>query len=381
MKKKILIMAGYYLPSVKGGGPIQSIKNLIDNLGGAIDFYVLAADRDLGDEKPFNNIIVDEWTEVNNAKIYYTDMKLLNIKKLKKIVEMEKFDCLYLNSFFSYRDSIMLIILNKLNMLPNIKIILAPRGQFSSGALGMKSFKKNIFIKISKLLRLYNNVMWHATTEFERNDIKKEFGENIKVQIANNLTKKHTNTQLNKFINKEENTLKLVYIARIHPMKNLLQTLEILQKNDGNIEFSIYGPIEDPQYWQKCQILISNMRKNIKISYYGAISNNQVDEIYRQNHVSILLTLGENFGHSIAEALIGGCPVIISDRTPWKDLSDYGVGYDIPLDKAESIKKALDYYTRMSELEYNKYSEKAFEYARRNSNTEEHIKAYYELFG
>ena len=67
-------MSGYYFPSVKGGGPIQSIRNLVDNFGDKIDIYILAADRDLGDEKPFANIVVDKWTEVENATIFYTDM-------------------------------------------------------------------------------------------------------------------------------------------------------------------------------------------------------------------------------------------------------------------------------------------------------------------
>jgi len=87
MKKKVLIMAGYYLPSVKGGGPIQSIKNLVDNLGDSVEFYILAADRDLGDEKPFNDIIVGKWTKVDKAQVYYADMRLLNWRKIKSIID------------------------------------------------------------------------------------------------------------------------------------------------------------------------------------------------------------------------------------------------------------------------------------------------------
>ena len=31
MTPKVLVLSEHYIPSVKGGGPIQSIKNLVDN--------------------------------------------------------------------------------------------------------------------------------------------------------------------------------------------------------------------------------------------------------------------------------------------------------------------------------------------------------------
>jgi glycosyltransferase involved in cell wall biosynthesis len=380
MKKKILIMAGYYLPSVKGGGPIRSIRNLVDNLGDSVDFYILAADRDLGDEKPFNDIIVDKWTKVYKAQVYYTDMHLLNWRKVKSIIDDIDCDILYLNSFFAFKDSIIPILLQKINAITNIKIIIAPRGQFSKGALGLKSWKKKIFVKTAKLIDLYKNVEWHATTLYEKEDIQSVFGRDIRVYTANNMTKNYGDLHLDKTLEKKAGILKLVYIARIHPMKNLLQALEILQKIKGNIEFNIYGPIEDKPYWEKCQNTISQMRENIKVNYYGPISNEKVNDIYQQNHVAILLTLGENFGHSIAEALIGGCPVIISDKTPWKSLEKYNAGYDLALNNEDSLIDAINHYIEMDHHDYKKNSMSAFEYARRKSNTVENINEYYKMF-
>lgn len=380
MKKKVLIMSGYYFPSVKGGGPIQSIRNLVDNFGDKIDIYILAADRDLGDEKPFANIVVDKWTEVENATIFYTDMNFVNWKKIKKIIEGINCDILYLNSFFSFKDSIIPVLLYKTKAISNDQIILAPRGQFSKGALGLKSWKKKAFVEIAKLLNLYKNINWHATTEIERKDIERIFGKDISVISANNLTPNHKNKKFEKILNKHEGELKLVYIARIHPMKNLLQLLEILQKVRGAIEFNIYGPIEDKSYWNKCQNVIMNMNENVKIKYLGQIPNEKVNEVYQEHHVAILLTLGENFGHSIAEALIGGCPVIISDRTPWRNLKKYSAGYDISLDNEEYLISAIEYYVEMNNLDYKSNSMSAFDYAKKNSNTEENINSYSKMF-
>ena len=69
MKQKVMIFTGYYLPGVKGGGPIQSIKNLVNNLSDIFDFYIVTSDRDLGDTEPYSNIKVDEWNQISNTMV------------------------------------------------------------------------------------------------------------------------------------------------------------------------------------------------------------------------------------------------------------------------------------------------------------------------
>src|SRR5690625_2299439 len=131
MKKKVLIMAGYYYPSVKGGGPIQSIKNLVDNLSGKIDFYIVAADRDLGDNHPFKKVKTNDWVKVGNAKVFYTNIANLTWKKTKRLINSIKYDVLYLNSFFSYKFSFIPSFFRKTKQISNKPIVIAPRGQFS----------------------------------------------------------------------------------------------------------------------------------------------------------------------------------------------------------------------------------------------------------
>ncbi|MEL7568480.1 MAG: glycosyltransferase, partial [Clostridiaceae bacterium] len=341
MKKRVLIITSYYHPSVKGGGPIRSLKNLVDNLSDKIDFYIITGDRDLGDSKPFDSVETESWAQVESAKVYYTDKIRLNWKKYIQLIDSVNCDVIYINSFFSYRCSIILILLNKIGKLSGKKMILAPRGELSEGALGLKNFKKKLYIQMAKRLKLYDDVKWHSTTEYEMKDIKNVFGERIVVDVASNLTADYQHIEYSKLITKYPGELILVYVSRIHPMKNLLQVLEIIKKLDGQVVFNIFGPIEDKQYWEKCNQIILNMPRNIKVHYNGLIQNDKLQELYKKQHYFILLTLGENFGHAIAEALIGGCPVVISDRTPWRNLENYLVGWDIPLEKKDEILEVL----------------------------------------
>ena len=77
-----------------------------------------------------------------------------------------------------------------------------------------------------------------------------------------------------------------------------------------------------------------------------------------KNHLFFLPTLGENFGHIILEAFCAGCPVLISDQTPWRDLEEKGVGWNLPLDQPELFREVLQRFAGMENAEYIKWSKK-----------------------
>jgi len=380
MKKKVLIMTGYYVPAVKAGGPIQSIKNLVDNLSDKIDFYIVTSDRDLGDNEPFNNIKVDTWIKVGKANVFYTDPSKLTWKKIKSIINSIDYDVLYLNSFFSYKFSIVPVILKKMKKIPNRRVVLAPRGEFFAGALGYKKFKKQAFIFLSKLVGLYNDVVWHGTTQSEKQKIEKIFGENINIIVANNLTVSCDNLIYDKKISKNKGELKVVFISRIHPTKNLKKAIEFLKNIEGKIEFNIYGPLEDKKYWAECLEIINSLPSNIKVEYRYIVPHDKVIEIFKEHHIFLFPTLGENFGHVIVEALIGGCPVIISDQTPWRNLERVHAGWDISLKDEKKFIDVIQYCVDLNNEEYKFLSKKAFKFGKRVANVKREVNNYYKLF-
>jgi glycosyltransferase involved in cell wall biosynthesis len=373
-------MAGYYLPSIKGGGPIQSIKNMVDNLSDKIDFYVVAADRDLGDDRPFPNIKTEEWLNVGNAKVFYVNPSQLTWKKTTEIISSINYDVMYLNSFFSYKFSIVPIILNKCGKLSSKPIVLAPRGQFSQGALSLKSKKKYLYIRTAKIINLYKDIIWHATAEIEKKDIEYIFGMRECIRVANNLTASYNELIYEKKIDKLAGELKIAFISRIHPKKNLKKALEFLKNVNGKIEFNIYGPLEDKVYWTECEKVIDNLSESISVSYKGIANHDSVIDIFKSHHVFLFPTLGENFGHVISEGLIGGCPVIISDQTPWRDLERVKAGWDIKLNEESKFQEILQLCTDLSQSQYNLMSKAAFEYGKLKSNIKEDISKTYDLF-
>lgn len=380
MNTKVLLFTTYYTPAVKGGGPIQSIKNIVENLSNQLSFYIITSDRDLGDEHPYKNVKSNVWTRVGKANVYYVDKKSINLRMLIHSIKNIDYDVIYLNSFFSYRDSILPILVNKLYGKPTKQIIIAPRGEFSEGALSLKRGKKRVYLHLAKILGIYKKIKWHATAEEEKKDIISIIGEKANVVIASNLTADYTKLNYYDGKNKAIGELKIIFLSRLHPKKNLKKAIEFLNKVKGEICLSIYGPIEDNMYWNECENMIKKLPSNIRVEYKGIIAHNDISGVFQKNHIFLLPTLGENFGHVISEALVGGCPIIISDKTPWVNLESERVGFDIPLKNEDEFVNAIQKFVDMDKQEYLIYSKNAFEYGIKMSKLEENIQLTYSIF-
>ncbi len=107
--------------------------------------------------------------------------------------------------------------------------------------------------------------------------------------------------------------------------------MERLEGIQGKVELTIAGPIEDANYWQECMDTLSQ-QPNIEFSQVGSVPHSAIHDLLSKHHIFAPPTLGENFGHAIIEAFDAGLGVLISDRTPWRNLERYGAGWDISLE-------------------------------------------------
>lgn len=332
--RKIIIFCAFYLPGFKGGGPIRTVANMIDQLGDEIHFSLFTSDRDLGESTPYPSILPDAWQRVGKANVFYSSPEIDWFFILWKNIANFQGDALHLNSFFSFRFSILPLLFWRIKQSSK-PIILGARGEFSQGALAIKAPKKNIFIKLSKVLGLHNNIIWHASTDHEALDIRRVMGEKTNIRLAIDIAKPGTDVHLSPRAAKDP--LRIVFISRISPKKNLLGAIEILQKVKKHVIFDVYGPTEDELYWAECRRSAESLPDNVRFSYCGSLLPNAVLSKLTQYDLFFFPTLGENFGHVIAEAFSAGLPVLVSNATPWRDLSKQSIGWDIPLDQPEKF--------------------------------------------
>jgi len=374
---KILVLIEYYKPGYKAGGPLQSLANIINNFP-QHEFKILTKDRDLGDQIPYPHLKKNQWLEEDNSKIKYLSPPLVSFQEIYRNLKKTNYDLLYLNSFFSLFFSIWPIFLHKLRLIKPPKIIIAPRGEFSPKVLKLKKTKKLLFIFMVRLLKLYKGVTWHVSSDYEKKDLIKFMGSNNKTIIAPNLP----------FINKENffireknrGELKIIFLSRILPNKNLDFAIELINNLKDKVIFDIYGPLEDYKYWKTCLKKIKSSPQNIKISYQKPLLHEELVSTFNKYHLFLFPSLGENFGHVIFEALSTGCPVLISDKTFWRNLEDKKIGWDIPLKNKTKFHSILQTLINLDKNEYLKISKNAYQFAKNYSKNNQILEKYNYLF-
>lgn len=344
----LLTFAGHYLPGFKAGGPIRTLANLVECLGDAFDIRIVTADRDLGDDRPFPGVTVDRWTKLDGARVYYRSHGASAWERMLSTPEARRPDILYLNGFFGIHSSILPLIERQRGRLDPAPVILAPRGEFAAAALGIKTVKKRAFLGAARWTGLHHKVTFQASSEHEAADIRRALGA-VPICVAADLSRRSTLSGLSLLRRNPGDPFRLVLLARVSPMKNLLGAIEIVSRL-GNllVEFDIYGTLEDTDYWRRCEAAIAALRPNIRVAYKGPVQPEDVETVLSGYDAFLLPTLGENYGHVIREALSAGLPVLISDRTPWRGLEARGAGADLPLDDLDAFAQRIRDWAALS---------------------------------
>ncbi|MEY4293066.1 MAG: hypothetical protein RIQ61_1464 [Bacteroidota bacterium] len=361
MKPEVLIFIDWYLPAFKAGGPIQSVANLVAHLGSDLNISIVTSDRDLGDSAAMPGLELNQWIEKDKHRIIYLVPEQQTAMIFRAIFKEKSYDYVYLNSLFSV----------KFTLLPiweachfNCQIILAPRGMLGLGALNIKKAKKKLFLLTLRVSGYSKKICWHATSEPEVQEIKKNVGENVAIKLASNFSAINSVSFRNK--EKRSNSLNLFFLARIAEKKNLKDAIKFLKELNAEIKvkFTIIGPIGEEIYWKECQEFISQLPASITVDYVGPIPNKRLSGYLAEQHFLLLPTFHENFGHVFIESWINGCPVIISDQTPWRNLEEKGIGWDISLADASKFIEAIEKAASLSQEAYSRMSKAAFDFAK-----------------
>ena len=415
--KKILIFIDWFVPGYKAGGPISSNANLIEHLKDDYEFYVLTRDTDYCETTPYPNVISNAWNTLpNGAKVYYLSTRKLGIQQLIRVCKTIEFDMVYVNGIYSVYFSLFPLLYFK--YFTQKKVVVAARGMLSDHTFSSKKGKKRLFYTLAKHLGLYNKITFHATNDNEASQIRKNVGFKGAINVAPNLPPQihdaGSRTRL-----KIPGEVKLISIARISPEKNTLFALEVLEKwssvdsrqsteNGAAIIFDLYGTIYNEPYWLECQQIIRRLPSNITVNFCGSLEKERVQATLKEYDFLFMPSQGENFGHSIIESLLAGCPVIISDRTPWSNLnieerqqttdnrqqkaedrpltsdllssSNTSVGWDVPLEKPELFVQIIGQCCLMGEKEYGQMSSNASAFAKQVSMNDAVRKATIKLF-
>ena len=432
--EKIFILIPWFHPAYKAGGPIQSIVNMVKELtvgsgqwavgssqltvgSGEFSFNIFTSNKDL--DGGVLEVACDQWisgqwimpapytkgytgdNEVmpalmtkgssgDNAKtrIWYSSSNDI-LPVLKREIKEQKPDHFFVVGLYDWNYNFKPLLFTK-----GVNKIISVRGMLHPEALAQKPFKKKIYLWLWKLLGWHKKHLFHATDDVEAGYIKKVFGSSARVAVAGNFPLLHECLPMPA---KQRGVLKLVSVALISPMKNYALVLMALQavgsrlpiaigmavgsSQLASIEYNIYGPIKDGNYWEECKKLIRVMPPHIVINYHGAAPPDDIKKALAANHVFILPSKSENYGHSIIEALSAGRPVITSQGTPWNRLSDAKAGINVDVGDISQLVDAIDRFVQMDQAEMEEWSREANTYAVNAVDVEAIKEQYRKLFG
>jgi glycosyltransferase involved in cell wall biosynthesis len=364
----VLTFTRYFAPGYKAGGPVRTLDNLVEFLGSDVDFYIVTTDRDMGDLSPYSGVLPLEWTAYKNAYVYYMSPGMIDVSRLAEIIRSVKPDMIYLNSFFDERFTQRVLIGRRLKSFDDPETVVAPRGEFSKGALSIKYFKKRLYIAGARILGLYRGITWQATTEREAQEIRAAFSpaRHQRIEVVGNLAMPKLSWLGNRKrdrgrVSQEE--LRVCFLSRVSPKKNLEFALRALAAVRCKVKFSIYGPVEVEAYFARCKRWVEYLPSNVEVEFVGPIPNDEVRCRLSQHDVFLFPTRGENYGHVIVEALASGLFTIISDQTPWGNLDQAGVGIALPLSDVTRYTEVVETCAQWPESKWSDVRKKAVSYA------------------
>jgi glycosyltransferase involved in cell wall biosynthesis len=361
---RVLAISDYYLPGFRGGS-FRALATIVDRMGERYDFRIVTGDRDVGQAEPYAGIDPDGWNVVGRARVRYLRPAERTASTLRRVVREIRPDLLFVFSLFSPL-TIRLLLLRRLGRLDRVPVLLAPEGEFSPGALAQKRWKKRVFLLAARVAGLYRHLSWKATSDLEVQDIRRAMGPAARVFLAPSLPPRLPAGPASAPppLAKAPGRVRLVYLSRVTPKKNLCFVIEELAALRGAITLDVVGPIEDERYWAACLDRVKTLAAGVEVRYLGDVPHERVFDEIAARHFMVLPTLGENFGFAIYEALAVGRPIVVSDRTPWRDLARTGAGWDLPLDDRVAWRQALQRSVDMDDAEYQRMSRAAWMHAR-----------------
>ena len=338
---KILALIDHYLPGTQGGGQLRSLRNLVDRFPEGHQFLVVTRNRDHASTEPYPGLPTGAWVDVGRARVLYLGPGDETASRLAAVARESGANLVHASSLFS-RMTIRWLLARRLGMAPPIPLVVAPRGECSAGALGIRGPRKRAFLRASRVAGLHRGVVWQASTERERDEIRAAMPwiPAADVQIAPDVPGTFPEVPSTR-APKQAGLARLVFVSRLARMKNLAFALRALRKVSGQVTLDVHGTLDDPPYWDECRAEAARLPAHVVMHYRGALQPDEVPAAFAAHDFSVLPTLGENFGHVVFESLSARCPVVLSDRTAWPDLGRAGAGFTVALEDQEGWTAAL----------------------------------------
>lgn len=331
---RLIFASRYYPPAYLAGGPPRSVAALVDAVSSEYETSVLTSSRDLDGTRVHSAL-----RERSEADLHLADSPITFARSLWRLTSGGT-GTLHVNSFFDRTFGLSAILLG---LFLRQRVIVAPRGELSPGALSIRPVRKRLTLTVLRWTRVLALCEWHATSAEEMADITQIVGEKAKSHLAPIVRELPPQPEPPA----TSDDVRIVFYSRVAPKKNLLAAIEAVRRLES-ATLTVIGPVDDESYADRCRKAAKDAGIGHRVDFAGAIRpEHTIDELAGFD-LFILPTLGENFGHVIFESLAAGTPVLISETTPWSNVATVGAGYVIGADDIDGYVQAIERWRRLT---------------------------------
>ncbi len=320
--------------------------------------------------------------DIHRYDYSFNFMKYIYTPRIKKVLQKENYSLIHSHNYRNYLTNAAVGVAKKRKK----PVVLSVHGSllnYQKMVDGVKRWPYKIYDSIfgRRELKYISKIIVNSKIEYESAiifGIPKEKLEVIPVGINSLLYQKL-------IINEKNNEiLKLLYVGRISPVRNLDPIIKAM-KFVNNVKLRIVGKevahtgAGNVGYYDKLKRLVTDLNLNSKIEFVGAKYGEELLNEYKNSDIFIYTSFVENFGQPILEAAATGLPII---STPVGIANDIVInnktGFLVDYNDPNQIVDAINQLRSSSKRQ--KFSQKLTQIVKDHFNwtdiTEKYIKLY-----
>ena len=329
------------------GGPSQMVLGLSAALAKqGVEVTILTTDSN-GDagQLPLD-VPLDRPVEQNGYQIRY--FRCSPFRRYKFSLELLKwlgrhaadYDLAHIHALFSPVSSLAAVVARS----QNLPYILRPLGTLDPADLQKKRLLKQVYAALLEKPNIKGAAAIHFTSNQEAK-ISEKFGVStrdlvIPLGVTANLRTEVLTTNLSK-----SEIPQILFMSRIDPKKGLnllIPALENLLAEGIKFQFILAGGNpQDPDYESKIKAQIEDSPLKSHTIITGFVTGDRKASLLQNSDLFVLPSYYENFGIAVAEAMVAGVPVVISNQVYiWEDVQKVEAGWICAL-TVESLTEML----------------------------------------
>lgn len=319
------------------GGPSQMVLGLAPALakaGAEVTVITTDSNGDVGQKPldvPLNVPIQQDGYEIIYFRCSPFRRYKFSLDLLKWLnTHAHEYDIAHIHALFSPVSSVAASVCRQ----KKLPYILRPLGTLDPADLQKKKQLKKLYVEIIERRNLAGAAAIHFTSEQEAK-ISARFGVNTRDLVIPlgviPPQKQAENTVLSQLGIPQDVPL-ILFMSRIEPKKGLnllIPALEKLLASGNNFHFVLAGTNpQDPDYEQQIKEQIANSSLRSHSTITGFVTGALKASLLQAADLFVLPSYYENFGIAVAEAMVAGLPVVISDQVHiWEQVRDSESGW------------------------------------------------------